>query len=215
MLSASIECFGLGNPHIVSEPTLLARVRSATHGFLTFGHTEKVEPNLKEGTLVRFLVTASAGSAATNRTALVPLVPHGPRMSVKKWRAHRKTLAAMAALFILAACAGRQQLTPSNCIAPPQSGFIGARNGEERMTVVQNGKACETFIMNNKGAVGVGKIVTPATHGAASLRFVYEATYISYTPARDYVGGDRFVVAFGPDSIETVEVEIVPSPTKP
>ena len=81
--------------------------------------------------------------------------------------------------------------------------------------MVQNGKPCETFVMNSKGAVGVGRIVTPAAHGVAGLRFSYEATYLSYTPAHDYVGSDRFVVAFGPESIETVEVEVVPSKAKP
>ena len=47
------------------------------------------------------------------------------------------------------------------------------------MTMMQNAKPCETFIMNNKGGIGGGKIVTPATHGVASLRVVYEATIIS------------------------------------
>jgi hypothetical protein len=141
-------------------------------------------------------------------------VPRGRTMSAKGWRAHRNAVAAIASLFILSACAKQQQPTPTACIVPHQSGFIGAGSGEERMTMVQNGKPCETFIMNSKGAIGVGKIVTLAAHGVASLRFDYEATYISYTPAHDYVGSDRFVVAFGPDSIETVEVEIVPSKTK-
>ena len=81
--------------------------------------------------------------------------------------------------------------------------------------MMQNGKPCEMFIMNNKGAVGVGKIVTPATHGVASLRFVYEATILSYTPAHDFVGSDRFTVALGSDFLETMDVEIVPSSTKP
>jgi hypothetical protein len=83
------------------------------------------------------------------------------------------------------------------------------------MTMMQNGKPCEMFIMNTKGAVGVGKIVTPASHGVAGLRFVYEATVLSYTPAHDFVGSDQFTVAIGSDFIETVEVGIVPSSTKP
>jgi hypothetical protein len=163
---------------------------------------------------VGFLVTVSAGNAAANQTTLVPPVPHGPTMSAKRWWAHRNAVAAMAALFILAACAKQQQPTPTACIVPHQSGFIGAGNAEQRMTMVQNGKPCEMFIMNSKGAIGVGKIVTLAAHGVASLRFEYEATYISYAPAHDYVGSDRFVLAFGPDSIVTVEVEIVPSKSK-
>jgi hypothetical protein len=31
-------------------------------------------------------------------------------------------------------------------------------------------------------------------------------------PAHDYIGRDQFAVAFGPDVIETVEVEVVPKP---
>jgi hypothetical protein len=83
------------------------------------------------------------------------------------------------------------------------------------MAMMQNGKPCEMYIMNNKGAIGGGKIVTPATHGTASLQFLYEATALSYTPAHDFVGSDRFAVAFGSSFIETVDVEVVPSPTKP
>ena len=98
---------------------------------------------------------------------------------------------------------------------PQESGFIGTGNGQDRMTMMQNAKPCEMFIMNNKNAIGGGKIVTPATHGVASLRVVYEATIISYTPSHDFVGSDRFAVAFGSDFTETMEVEVVPSSTKP
>jgi hypothetical protein len=121
---------------------------------------------------------------------------------------------AVAALFILTACV-KQPPTPDTCVVPHASGFIGAGNRQERMTMMQNGKPCEMFIMNTKGAVGVGKIVTPASHGVAGLRFVYEATVLSYTPAHDFVGSDQFTVAIGSDFIETVEVGIVPSSTKP
>jgi hypothetical protein len=172
-------------------------------------HTGAEDP-----TLVRFLVKVSAGSAAANRTALVPPEPHGPAMSVQRWRARRNVVVAMVALFILTACV-KQPPTPDTCVAPHESGFIGAGNRQDRMIMMQNGKPCETFIMNNKGALGVGRIVTPAIHGVASLRFVYEATVLSYTPAHDFVGNDQFTVAIGSDFIETVEVQIVPSSAKP
>jgi len=132
-------------------------------------------------------------------------------MSAKRWWAHRT---AVAALLILTACAEKPP-TPSTCVVPHASGFIGTGSRQEQMTIMQNGKPCEMFIMNSKGAMGGGRIATPATHGAASLRFVYEATIISYTPAHDYVGSDRFTVAFGSDFIETVDVDVVPSSTKP
>jgi hypothetical protein len=163
---------------------------------------------------VRFFVNVSVGSAATNRSGLVPSAPHNPTMSANRWRGPRNTVVVVALLFILTACA-KQQPTPDTCLVPHQSGFIGAGNRQERMTMMQNGKPCEMFIMNSKGAVGVGKIVTPATHGVATLRVVYEATILSYTPAHDFVGGDQFAVAFGSDFIETVDVQVVASTAKP
>jgi hypothetical protein len=170
----------------------------------------RVKPNLKEATFVRFFVKVSVGSAAANRSASV----HGPTMSAKRRRARRNAVTGVALLFILTACA-KAPPTPDTCVVPHESGFVGAGNRQERMTMMQNGKPCEMFIMNNKGAVGVGKIAIPATHGVATLRVVYEATIISYTPAHDYVGSDRFTVAFGSDFTETLEVEVVPSTAKP
>ncbi len=41
-----------------------------------------------------------------------------------------------------------------------------------------------------------------------------EATVVSYTPAHDYVGTDRFVVDYWPNFIETVDIEVMP-PAKP
>ena len=131
-------------------------------------------------------------------------------------RANRNAATLAAALFIQAACAAQHPTpTPGACIVPHQSGFIGTGSDQQRMAMVQNGKPCEMFIMNSRGSVGVGKILTPATHGTASLRFTYEATFISYAPAHDYTGSDRFAVAFGSDFIETVEVQVVPSSTRP
>jgi hypothetical protein len=168
----------------------------------------------KGATLVRFPIEMPAGSAPADGSALVPPAPNGPAMSARSWREHRNAAVGIAALFILTACA-KAPPTPDTCVVPHQSGFIGAGNRQERMIMMQNGKPCEMFVMNNKGAVGVGKIVAPATHGVASLRFVYEATILSYTPAHDFVGRDQFTVAFGSDFIETLEVEIVPSSSKP
>jgi hypothetical protein len=160
---------------------------------------------------VRFQVKVSARNAAVNRSGLVPSAPHGPTMSVNRWRAPRNAVVAVAAVFILTACA-KKPPTPDTCVVPYESAFISAGSRQDRMTMMQNGKPCEMYIMNNKGAIGGGKIVTPATHGVATLRFIYEATVISYTPAHDFVGSDRLTVAFGPDFIETVEVEVVPKP---
>ena len=160
---------------------------------------------------MRFLLTVSAENAAANRTALVPPVPNDPTMSTTRWRAYRNAVAAVAALFVLTVCA-KPPPTADTCLVPHQSGFIGAGSGQQRMTMMQNGKPCEMFIMNNRGGIGGGKITSPATHGAASLRFTYEATVISYVPAHDYVGRDQFAVAFGPGVIETVEVDVVPKP---
>jgi hypothetical protein len=204
----------MASRHIVSRRSLQDKFGSDNHGFTTFGQTVRVEPHSKEATLMRFLVKVSAGSAAANRSALVPPAPHAPAITVQRWRAHRNVVMAMAALFILTACV-KQPPTPDTCVVPQESGFIGAGNKQDRMTMMQNGKPCEMFIMNNKGAVGVGKIVAPATHGVASLRFVYEATVLSYTPAHDFVGSDRFTVAFGSNVVETVEIQIVPSSAKP
>jgi hypothetical protein len=200
--------------HIESRPSLQDKFESGNHDFSTFDQTIRVEPYSKEATLVRFLVKVSAGSAAANRSALMPPAPHVPATSLNRWRPHRKLVTAIVAPFILAACV-KQPPTPDTCVVPHQSGFIGTGNRQERMTMMQNGKPCEMFIMNNKGAIGVGKIATPATHGVASLRFVYEATVLSYTPAHDFVGSDQFTVAIGSDFSETLEVDIVPSSTKP
>jgi hypothetical protein len=55
----------------------------------------------------------------------------------------------------------------------------------------------------------------PPAHGTAAVRKTAEATVTSYTPASDYVGDDRFKVAFGPDFEMTVLVQVVPITTGP
>jgi hypothetical protein len=189
---------------------LQTKFGSGTDDFPPFRYTVRVKPNLKEATLVRFFVNVSAGGVAANR----PAPPDGSTTNAKSRWARWNAVVAMAALFILTACA-KPPPTPDTCVVPHQSGFIGTGSGQDRMTMMQNGKPCEMFIMNNKGAVGGGKIVTPATHGTASLRVVYEATILSYSPAHDFVGSDQFAVAFGSDFTETVDVQVVPSSAKP
>ena len=54
------------------------------------------------------------------------------------------------------------------------------------------------------------QIGTPRVHGTASIRDLATATLISYTPARDYVGDDRFEVVFSRDFSTTVLVQVVP-----
>jgi hypothetical protein len=61
--------------------------------------------------------------------------------------------------------------------------------------------------------MGQGATATPPTHGIATVRTTTEATLISYTPARGYVGADGFEVAFGPNFSVTVSVQVVPVAT--
>jgi len=44
----------------------------------------------------------------------------------------------------------------------------------------------------------------------ASVRVTAEATLVSYTPARDYIGPDEFTVNFGPNFDLKVFVQVVP-----
>ena len=79
--------------------------------------------------------------------------------------------------------------------------------------MAQNGKPCETYIMNNRAPLASAK----SSHRDLGARSG-EGRPVPPSPAAgfpDYVGSDRFVVAFGPDSIETVEVEVVPSTEQP
>ena len=123
-------------------------------------------------------------------------------------------ICAMAGLLVLAACAA-QQPTPTACVVAHSSGFVGGGAPTERITVTQNSLPCEMATMIGKGTVAAGTIAVPPSHGVATTRLVNGETLIAYTPTRDYVGGDRFVVSFGPNFSATVDVQVVPSAAKP
>jgi hypothetical protein len=137
-------------------------------------------------------------------------------MSAMRWRAYRSPVATAAALFMLAACAA-QEPTHNACVVANNSGFmvVGGGGGEVRITVAQNGQPCDMALTIRGGAVGGGTITTPASHGTASVRLLNLETIVSYTPAHDYVGSDRFTVEYGMDFVETVDVDVVPLPAKP
>ena len=57
--------------------------------------------------------------------------------------------------------------------------------------------------------MGDGTVTTPPAHGTTTVRVTAEATLVSYTPAREYIGPDRFDVAFGPNFNMAVAVDVV------
>jgi hypothetical protein len=115
----------------------------------------------------------------------------------------------MALLIILSACA-KQELTKSECVVAHESGFVDTTGNQQRITVAKNGSPC-VIEMTLRGQIGPGgQIGTPPVHGTASIRDLATATLISYTPARDYVGDDRFEVVFSRDFSTTVLVQVVP-----
>ena len=108
----------------------------------------------------------------------------------------------------LSACAPHV-LTQKACLVGDVSGFIGAGSAQGHITVAQNGAPCELFLSNRGGSMGDGTVATPPANGIATVRVTAEATVISYTPAREYIGPDRFDVAFGPNFNMTVAVDVV------
>jgi hypothetical protein len=85
-----------------------------------------------------------------------------------------------------------------------ESGFVGAGGGQERITVAENGSPCVIAAAIKQSSMGQGEITTPPSHGTATPPTTAEATFISYIPAREYLGEDRFAVAFGPNFNVTV-----------
>ncbi len=113
------------------------------------------------------------------------------------------------AVASLLACSG-QNLTRTACVVAHESGFVGAGGGTERITVAQNGSPCVIATSIRGGSMGPGTITVQPAHGTASVRVDAEATLITYTPAPDYVGADRFAVNFGPNFDLQVLAQIVP-----
>jgi hypothetical protein len=118
------------------------------------------------------------------------------------------------ALIALSACT-RQVLTQNDCVVAANSGFIGAASAQTQITVARNGAPCEIASSIRGGPMGEGEIAVPPEHGTATVRKTAEATVTSFTPVRDYVGDDRFKVAFGPDFEMTVLVQVVPIASGP
>jgi hypothetical protein len=143
------------------------------------------------------------------------LMTNGLTLDARGGRQHRHLLAVGTALLVLLACTAQQQPTPSTCVVAHDSGFVGAGGGQEHITVSQNGQPCVMAMDVGRGAIAGGAIAMPATHGVASVRLSNDTSVISYIPAHDYVGSDRFVVDFGPNFRETVDVQVVPSAAKP
>jgi hypothetical protein len=115
----------------------------------------------------------------------------------------------MALLITLSGCA-KQKLTQSECLVAHESGFVDTTGNQQHITVAENGSPC-VIGMTLRGRIAPGgQIGTPPVHGTDSIRDLATATLISYTPARDYVGDDRFEVVFSRDFNTTVLVQVVP-----
>src|SRR5262249_22620020 len=112
-------------------------------------------------------------------------------------------------LVTLSACAN-QKPTLTSCVVAHESGFIGAGGSQEHISVGRNGSACTIGATVRGGSMGEGTISVQPAHGVAAVRVTAEATLVSYTPARDYVGPDEFTVNFGPDFDLNVFVQVVP-----
>jgi hypothetical protein len=123
-----------------------------------------------------------------------------------------------AALCLILLCSGctHQQLTQNSCIVHPASSFAGAGGSSGEITVAQNGAPCGmALVLNdraNTGFVSDPQLITRPAHGSASARMSNGAAVMVYTPDRDYVGADRFVVLFGPSYTLSVAVSVVPYP---
>src|SRR5215469_12181385 len=115
-----------------------------------------------------------------------------------------------AALGALCACSTSRVPTKTACVVEQVSGFVGASVGQTRITVAQNGDPCVIAASIRGGSMGQGTVETPPMHGNVTVEIAAEATRISFTPARDYVGNDAFTVAVGPNFTIEVSVSVVP-----
>jgi hypothetical protein len=124
---------------------------------------------------------------------------------------------ATAALFTVLCCGCTQQeLTPDSCVVHMSSTFAGTGSAQGQITVARNGASCGmAFAMNGPargGFVSDPQLVAEPAHGSAAARMSKGAALIFYRPSLDYVGPDRFVVAFSRDYALTVDVSVVPLP---
>lgn len=123
-----------------------------------------------------------------------------------------------AALLLMLLCSGcsHQELTQKSCVVHPASNFAGAVSSNGDITVAQNGSPCDmAFVLDSRtgaGFVSDPQLITRPTHGSATVRMSDGAAVMVYTPDRDYVGTDRFVVSFGPSYTLSVDVTVVSLP---
>jgi hypothetical protein len=113
-------------------------------------------------------------------------------------------------LIALSGCAQQQKLTQHTCIIGHASGFAGTNGNREQITVAENGDPCVMDMSMGRNEGGLrGAIVTPPTHGTASVQTTPYGAQLVYAPARHYTGDDMFEAAFGPDFNVTVLVRVV------
>ncbi len=131
-------------------------------------------------------------------------------------RAFAGKLSAALSLILLSSGCAHQELTQTSCVVHPASSFAGALGSSGDITVARNGSPCEmAFVLNNRtgsGFVSDPQLITRPEHGDASVRMSNGAAVMVYTPGRDYVGPDRFVVSFGPSYTLSVNVAVVSLP---
>lgn len=120
------------------------------------------------------------------------------------------------AVILLSSGCSHQEPTQSSCVVHPASSFAGAASASGDITVERNGSPCAmAFVLNNRSELGFvsdPRLITKPAHGSASVRMSDGAAEMLYTPGRDYVGTDRFVVSFGPSYTLSVDVAVVPPP---
>jgi hypothetical protein len=130
------------------------------------------------------------------------------------WRC-MKLMGVVALLLSVSSACAKQELTQSHCVVAHGSSFVGTTGNQEHITVAENGSPCGMEMVGNARRLGGqfglgGQIETPPMHGTASIRDTPYATVITYTPAPNFVGDDRFMVTFGPDFNATIFVQVVP-----
>lgn len=123
-------------------------------------------------------------------------------------------LGAALTLTLLYSGCSQQELTQNSCVVHPASSFAGSGSSSGDITVAQNGAPCEmALVLNSRtgmGFVSDPQLITRPAHGSASARMTNGAAVMVYTPDRDYIGTDRFVVSFGPSYTLSVAVAVVP-----
>ena len=123
---------------------------------------------------------------------------------------------ALSLILLSSGCSSHQELTQASCIVHPASSFAGTLGSSGDITVARNGSPCEmAFVLNNRtgsGFVSDPQLIARPANGSASVRMSNGAAVMVYTPGRDYVGPDRFVVSFGPSYTLSVNVAVVSLP---